>query len=80
MNYQDQIKRIKLKLNVAKETDKYLKVFGAASHKYVINKPINEKKIIAFEKTYRVSLPDCYKTFLTQIGNGGCSYFEPPHA
>ncbi len=76
MDYKDQTGRIKDKLIIARKTDKNLKVFGAKSHKYLINKPLKEKQILEFEKKYKLSLPDCYKTFLTEIGNGGCSSFN----
>jgi hypothetical protein len=74
MKHSEQISRIKNKLNLAKKVDKDLKVFGASSHKYVIGKPITEGKIREFEKEYNVSLPSCYWSFLTEIGNGGKSY------
>lgn len=76
MNYREQIRRIKKKLKIAKKTDKQLKVFGAKSHKYLIHKPIDESHLVDFEKEYHVSLPNCYTTFLTEIGNSGCSYLH----
>lgn len=76
MNYNKQIDRIETKLKVAKKTDNKFKVFGASSHKYLINQPIGEKQISDFEKEYNIVLPDCYVVFLTKIGNGGCSYFQ----
>lgn len=76
MSYRKQIHRIKKKLKIAKETDKQLKVFGAKSHKYLINKPINERHIAHFEKEYHVDLPDCYTAFLTKVANSGCSYLR----
>lgn len=74
MNYKPQIQRIKKKLKIAQKTDKHLEVFGAKSHKYLIKEPIQNQHIDTFEKDYHVSLPDCYIAFLTEIGNGGCSY------
>lgn len=70
----DQIERIKKKLVIAKNTDKDLKVFGADSHKYVVDKTADVNDVLQFESDYNVSLPDCYKTFLLHIGNGGISY------
>lgn len=70
----DQIERIKKKLVIAKNTDKDLKVFGADSHEYVVGKTTDIDDILQFESDYDVSLPDCYKTFLLHIGNGGISY------
>lgn len=74
MNYQEQIQRIKSKLIQAKESDKDLKVFGARSHKYVVGKPLSEKEVSEFEEKYQIQLPACYRSFLLEVGNGGCSY------
>lgn len=70
----DQIERIKKKLVIAKNTDKELKAFGASSHKYILSDTVKTADILEFEKDYKVSLPEDYKAFLTQIGNRGISY------
>ncbi|MDR2967013.1 MAG: SMI1/KNR4 family protein [Methanobacteriaceae archaeon] len=70
----NQVERIKIKLNLAKNTDSFFEVFGADSHKYRLDAPINIKEVEIFEKNYNISLPDGYKVFLTQIGNGGNEY------
>ena len=66
-----QVERIKIKLNLAKNTDSFFEVFGADSHRYRLDSPIDIKEVETFEKKYNISLPDGYKVFLTQIGNGG---------
>lgn len=73
-DYTDQIQRIKDKLLEAKKADKNLKVFGADRHKYIINKPTTLKAVTEFETKYSVELPDCYKAFLLEIGNGGIGW------
>lgn len=73
MIYAEQIQRIKTKLLEAKKTDKHLKVFGAHRHLYKVNKPASLKMVLEFEKTYAIRLPECYKAFLLEIGNGGVS-------
>ena len=73
-DYIPQINCIKNKLLQAKEKDELFKVFGAGSHKYEINHPINISQIDAFEHYYGVQLPECYKSFLLHIGSGGRSY------
>lgn len=70
----NQIERIKKKLVIAKDTDKEFKVFGASSHKYILEETISEDAILKFENDYAVSLPEEYKLFLLHIGNGGVSY------
>ncbi len=69
----EQVERIKLKLEAAKAVDIDFKVFGAKYHQYFIGEPLSSKLIDDFESKYRVFLPECYKLFLTEIGNGGCS-------
>jgi hypothetical protein len=72
--YKLQTKRIRQKLAEAKKKDPKLKVFGASYHKYRINSPAEEGAISKFEQQYDVQLPDCYKSFLLDIGNGGVSH------
>ncbi|KAB1155935.1 hypothetical protein F7018_11540 [Tenacibaculum aiptasiae] len=67
----NQIERIKIKLRLAKNTDSFLEVFGASSHKYILNSPLNMQEVNNFEKKYNITLPNNYRTFLTEIGNGG---------
>lgn len=74
MSYKEQVKRIKSKLISAKEKDSQLKVFGAKSHKYVIGNCLSESEIGAFEEKYNLKLPESYRTFLLEIGNGGLSF------
>lgn len=76
MNYEPQIGRIRSKLEIAKDTDTSFKVFGAGSHRYFIKPPVPTIKVIAFESEYGISLPECYRSFVTQIGSGGISYFD----
>ncbi len=70
----NQTDRIKIKLNLAKNTDSFLEVFGARSHKYRLDAPIGMNDVEVFEKKYNISLPEGYKDFLTKIGNGGNEY------
>ncbi|SEM45986.1 SMI1 / KNR4 family (SUKH-1) [Chitinophaga rupis] len=70
-DYNEQVQRIKQKLPAAKKADRRLKVFGAESHKYTLNKPATAEEVTQFEQQYAIELPECYKAFLLQIGNGG---------
>ncbi|GGG38739.1 hypothetical protein GCM10011344_44560 [Dokdonia pacifica] len=74
MNSLNQIKRIKIKLGLAKNTDTFFEVFGATSHQYVLDTPILTNELSNFENTYNITLPKAYKLFLTEIGNGGLEY------
>ncbi len=69
-NYQQQTQRIIEKLDLARQKDRSFKVFGANSHKYQIGMPIDNEVITNFEQEYNLDLPNCYKAFLTQVGNG----------
>jgi len=73
-DYQEQIKRIIDKLVQAKTTDADFAVFGASSHKYRLNPPIDKSIVEDFERTHHIELPISYKLFITLIGNGGVSY------
>ena len=43
----------------------------AWSHRYALNPCISETEVTAFEAKYDVVLPSEYRTFLTEVGNGG---------
>ncbi len=70
----NQVERIRIKLRLAKSTDFFLEVFGADSHKYIIGAPLTSEDILEFENLYNIKLPECYATFLIEIGNGGVNY------
>lgn len=74
MDELNQIERIKKKLILAKNADKDLKVFGASSHQYTLGETVSKDDIISFENEYSLVLPEDYKAFLLDIGNGGVSY------
>ncbi|VEP12371.1 putative glucan synthasis protein [Hyella patelloides LEGE 07179] len=69
-----QIKCVKRKLILAKKADKNFRVFGSKYHKYFIDRVVTEDEVANFEQEYKITLPSCYRSFLTQIGNGGNSY------
>src|SRR5438309_1041073 len=47
------------------------KVFGSGGHDYKLNPPLPVAVIEAFEGRHGVSLPEDYRLFITEIGNGG---------
>ena len=69
-DYRQQTNRIKDKLGRARTADPALLVFGAPSHRYEIGPPLDEREVAAFEENHLVSLPACFRAFLTQVGNG----------
>ena len=60
MDELNQIERIKIKLRLAKNTDSFFEVYGASSHKYILNSPLDIQEINDFERTYNINLPDTY--------------------
>lgn len=58
-------------LQRAAQADRYLKQFGASTHKYQWNSPASQEDVEAFEQEIGVKLPDEYRKFLLQAGNGG---------
>lgn len=51
--------------------DTRLRVFGAPSHGYRLNRPLSEAGVQAFEAGHGVRLPADYRLFLQVIGDGG---------
>src|SRR5262245_46434372 len=43
----------------------------AKSHRYVLNPPLTEKEVRAFEAAHGIALPTDYRDFLINVGNGG---------
>jgi hypothetical protein len=50
-------------------------VFGAGAHQYKLNPPLSISVVEAFEKQHGISLPEDYRSFITEIGNGGAGPF-----
>ena len=69
------IEELRSLLEKARATDADLKQFGAEHHKYQWNPPASLKEIEKFEKETAISLPDGYRNFLLQAGNGGAGPF-----
>ncbi|WP_049580576.1 SMI1/KNR4 family protein [Streptomyces sp. SBT349] len=45
--------------------------FGAARHRYRLGEPLAEAEVVAFEERQGVRLPESYRSFLTEVGDGG---------
>jgi hypothetical protein len=46
-------------------------VFGATGHGFELKPTISEPEVCVFEQHHRIRLPEDYRQFITQIGNGG---------
>jgi len=51
------------------------KIFGANGHHFLLNSPLPETDVAAFEQRHNIQLPADYRSFLTSIGNGGAGPF-----
>lgn len=52
-------------------TDVAKKHFGAGQHQYRFAPPLTEREVARFERKHRVRLPEEYRSFLLEVGNGG---------
>ena len=55
----------------AKELDVNCRVFGADKHQYKFNSVISISKVRDFEKRHKITFPQAYVDYLTQVGDGG---------
>jgi len=69
------LEELRVMLEKAKKADAELKQFGAGHHKYQWNPPASLEKIEKFEQEAGVSLPEDYREFLLQAGDGGAGPF-----
>lgn len=63
--------RIIEKINLLKKYDVHCIIFGAKKHKYLLNPTMTESEIKLFEDKFGISLPEDYRNFIKNIGNGG---------
>jgi hypothetical protein len=68
MSFIDEIRQM---LDAFRGSDKRFFRFGASTHKYALNPSLTEEQIQAFEAKNNVRLPEDYRQFLLQLGNGG---------
>jgi SMI1 / KNR4 family (SUKH-1) len=71
----NQLNNIKDKLELLRQLDTNLKVFGSEKHGYILNPTVPPDTITQFEAKHKVNLPSEYVAFLTTIGNGGTGPF-----
>jgi len=63
------------RLDFMHRTDPGFTRFGAAAHRYSLNPPLAESEVTAFEARHRLSLPEDYRDFLLEVGDGGAGPF-----
>lgn len=63
--------RLKKLVHLAKKADRWYRVFGAGTHKYKFNSVVSRAEVREFEEKNKITLPDDFVKFLTEVGNGG---------
>ena len=71
--FDEQLQRIKEKLIAARNADVNCDVFAAFEHEYLLNVPATEEEVFAYERKHSIQLPECFRSFLLVVGNGGIS-------
>ncbi|MCC6643349.1 SMI1/KNR4 family protein [Candidatus Peregrinibacteria bacterium] len=79
MELSERLKSIKNKLEELRKKDKEMKIFGAGDdqffgtigHHYELNPVLSEEEILAVEKKLEIKLPEEYRAFIKELGNGG---------
>ena len=51
--------------------DSERRLFGSSKHEYRLHPPVDANEISQFEEQNGIRLPDDYRFFITEIGNGG---------
>lgn len=69
------LETIRVGLERLRTTKRPPKVFGADSHEFRLYPPLSEATVREFEVKYRIRLPEDYREFLIDLGNGGAGPF-----
>ncbi|MEV4973670.1 HEAT repeat domain-containing protein [Streptomyces scopuliridis] len=67
----ERLARIARRLAEAAKRPDALGAFGAESHGYRLNPPLPESRVAAFEAEHGIVLPEGYRRFVTDVGDGG---------
>jgi hypothetical protein len=62
---------IRAKLARLRERDPRHAIFGSKSHGYALGNCLGEEQLRSLEKSIGIRLPESYRQFLLQLGNGG---------
>lgn len=66
-----QLSRIEAKLGKVANSPGRFTSFGAEKHAYRLNPPVPESSVAAFEAGHGIVLPESYRRFITELGDGG---------
>ncbi|MET8280582.1 SMI1/KNR4 family protein [Micromonospora sp. NPDC005174] len=65
------VEDIQARLAVMRAEDPELRRSGARRHRYQLGATLSEADLAAFECHHHITLPDAYRSFLREVGNGG---------
>lgn len=79
MKFQERLQRIKGKLEKLKSLDQDMSIFGSGDdkffgtpgHHYELNPVLTEQEVLEIEKKLNISIPEEYREFLLNVGDGG---------
>ena len=71
----NRVNEIKEKFQKLKSLDKDFKIFGAHFHEYGFNPTLSETQIKEFEKNHSIKIPEEYRLYLENIGDGKAGPF-----
>ena len=74
---EQQLKRIRANHDriVGLPSDRLSRVFGAGKHRFVLNPVASLKEVEELEQKYSFVLPEGYKRFILEVGDGGAGPF-----
>jgi hypothetical protein len=64
-------KKVHSRLAAIRAADPDLERFGASRHRHRLGRRLGKLSVTAFESAHGVTLPDAYRSFLLEVGNGG---------
>ena len=62
---------VRKQLKRLRELDRSFRIFGSAEHRYELRPKLGRRCIKAIETKYDIELPNDYRDFLSEVGNGG---------
>ncbi|MEU1591074.1 SMI1/KNR4 family protein [Micromonospora sp. NPDC005710] len=65
------VEDIRARLAAMRAEDRELQRFGARRHRYRFGPTLREADLAAFEGHHHITLPDTYRSFLREVGDGG---------